>query len=680
MSEATISKYEEELENFLKVFSLKGSLKYRERLSLAAAENKKSLVVDFDDLLSFNIDLANRLIKEPDSILPAFDMASYQALRYTNPDYAEQFKRDGFKVRIRNLPEKLSVRQVGSKDIDKLVSVSGMVVRTSELKPLMVRAAFRCLGYNHLSYVKQTGTLLKKPTLCPECNDKRLELDVKSSEFIDYQILRIQELPEELPPGQLPQSFDVGISGDVVGLAKPGDRVIVNGIVRTDPEFAFKTSSSRLFRLRIEGNYIEILGKELELFELTKEDEEEIKKLALNPNIYERLIQSIAPSIHGYETQKEAILLQLVGSPQLTLPDGVTLRGDINILLVGDPGTAKSELLKYVVRVAPRGLYTSGKGSTAAGLTAAVIREKSGVMMLEAGAVVLADQGIACIDEFDKMRPEDRSALHEAMEQQTVSVAKGGIVTTLNSRTSILAAANPVFGKYEPRKNITDNINIPIPLLTRFDLIFILRDIPDRPRDEKLARFLLEQHRKGTYPIEPLISFDMLRKYIAYAKRINPSLTKEAEDKLLEYYLQLRGSMSDDMISVTPRQLESLIRLAKARARLFLRDKVTEEDALRSISLMRKMLETVGIDVKTGKVDMGVLHGKPLSERSQLMIAVEVFKNLEGPQKNPVEDKVFIQALVDTKRFTEEEAKRMLRNLIISGQIYESKPGYYNKL
>jgi len=985
MSQLTESKYIEELENFLKTFNVKGSYKYRERLDIAIAENRMSLVVDYDDLLTYDVDLATKLIQEPDKLLPAFDQAAYQTLRYVNPDYTEQLKRDSFKVRIRGLPQKLSVRKVGSKELDKFISVSGMVVRTSELKPLMIKGVFRCLKCGSVNEERQTGLILKKPSMCKECNEKKsLELDVKNSEFIDYQIIRIQELPEELPPGQLPQSFDVSISGDIVGLAKPGDRVIVNGIVRAEPEVISRTSNSRIFKLRIEGNYVEILGKELETFELTKEDEEEIKSIASKPNAYDMLIQSIAPSIYGYETQKEAILLQLAGSPQITLSDGSTLRGDINILLIGDPGTAKSELLKYVARLAPRGLYTSGKGSTAAGLTAAVIREKSGIMMLEAGAVVLADQGIACItedteiylghslipirelwdsikapiyitksgreakkaiipigvynnkddilgyafaimrrrykgeivkitlssgltlkvtpdhllrtnlkdpwiradelkpgdelrgpiklfkpfnyinvkedegytlgyrygslnitknsggyallvsteksfllqtidnillfpdrtlwaflagifdakgefiyfknkvveariylsnskheplvllyalrrlgvyaklkrskegfsviqivdilrfidgikryslklvhkqevfdrkkigrgvekvvkvereyydgyvydlsvnryhnyevalvyvhnciDEFDKMRPEDRSALHEAMEQQTVSVAKGGIVTTLSARTSILAAANPVLGKYDPRKNITDNINIPIPLLTRFDLIFVLRDIPDRPKDEKLARFLLEQHKKAQYPIEPPISFDKLRKYILYSKRINPILTKEAEEKLLEYYLQLRGSMSEDMISITPRQLESLIRLAKARARILLREKVTEEDALRSISLIRRMLETVGVDVKTGKVDLGVLHGKPLSERSQLMIALEVFKQLEGPQKNPVEERTFIEALVNTKRFTEEEAKKMLRNLINSGQIYESKPGYYNKL
>ena len=220
-------------------------------------------------------------------------------------------------------------------------------------------------------------------------------------------------------------------------------------------------------------------------------------------------------------------MLLAVGSPQVTLPDGQTLRGDINILLVGDPGTAKSEFLKYISRLAPRALYTSGRGSTAAGLTAAVVKETNGMMMLEAGAVVLADQGIACIDEFDKMKPEDRSVLHEVMEQQTVSVAKGGIVAMLNARTSILAAANPVYGRYDPYKNLYENINLPIPLLTRFDLIYVVRDVPDKEGDEKLAEHILEIRRKSSYKLAPPIDFMLLRKYIAYTKRINPALSEE---------------------------------------------------------------------------------------------------------------------------------------------------------
>ncbi|MEM3437030.1 MAG: minichromosome maintenance protein MCM [Nitrososphaerales archaeon] len=681
MSIVTPAKLAEALEFFLKTFKDKNSkLKYRIRLSQMVSLSSKSLVVDFEDLLMYNLDIANKLQNEPDEVLPSFIKATYEALKVENPDYAERIRKD-IQVRIRNLTDKLSLRQITTEHLDKLVSVSGMVVRTSELKPLALEATFKCTK-GHSIKIPQSGIILKKPSRCSEgsCKSNKFELDIKNTVFIDYQIIRLQELPEELPPGQLPQAFDVSLQGDIVNTARPGDRVILTGIVRAEAEYSQAAGKLRLFRSKIEGNYIEVLGKEPELIQITKEDEELIRSITSQPGAYERLIESIAPAIHGYETQKEAILLLVTGSPQRVMPDGTTIRGDINVLLVGDPGTAKSELLKYAARIAPRGLYTSGRGSTAAGLTAAVVRERTGMMMLEAGAVVLADQGVAAIDEFDKMRPEDRNALHETMEQQTVSVAKGGIVATLNARTSILAASNPILGKYDPYRNIADNLNLPIPLLTRFDLIFVLRDIPDRAKDEQLARHVLELHRKGDYVTAPPIDFNLLRKYIVYAKKFQPVLTKEAEEKLLEYYLEMRKIGSEFMITVTPRQLESLIRLATARARIMLRDKVTEEDAIRAISLMRRMLETVGVDVKTGKIDLGVLHGKPLSERNLLETALDIFKSLEGPQKNPVEGKVFIDELVKTKKFTQEDAQRMLQTLNRSGQIYEVKPGFYRKL
>ncbi|MCP8314194.1 MAG: minichromosome maintenance protein MCM, partial [archaeon] len=500
MSIITPAKLTEALESFLKTFKDKsGKLKYRARLSQMVSIGSKSLVVDFEDLLMHNLDVANRLQNEPDDIIPSFIKATYEALRAENPDYAERIRKD-IQVRIRNLTDKLSLRRITTEHLDKLVSVNGMVVRASELKPLALEAAFRCTK-GHITKIPQSGIILRKPSRCSEANCKsiKFELDMKSTVFIDYQIIRLQELPEELPPGQLPQAFDVSLQGDIVNTARPGDRVVLTGIMRAEAEYSQSAGKLRLFRSRIEGNYVEVLGKEPEFIQITKEEEELIHSMASQPGAYERLIESVAPAIHGFETQKEAILLLVTGSPQRVMPDSTTIRGDVNVLLVGDPGTAKSEILKYTARIAPRGLYTSGRGSTAAGLTAAVVRERTGMMMLEAGAVVLADQGVAAIDEFDKMRTEDRNALHEMMEQQTVSVAKGGIVATLNARTSILAASNPILGKYDPYRNIADNLNLPIPLLTRFDLIFVLRDIPDRAKDEQLARHVLELHRKGEY-------------------------------------------------------------------------------------------------------------------------------------------------------------------------------------
>ena len=368
----------------------------------------------------------------------------------------------------------------------------------------------------------------------------------------------------------------------------------------------------------------------------------------------------------------------MAGSTQRELQDGSKIRGDINIFLVGDPGTAKSEMLKFCARIAPRGLYTSGRGSTAAGLTAAVVRDVNGVFMLEAGATVLGDQGLVCIDEFDKMKDEDRSALHEVMEQQTASIAKGGIVATLNARTSILAAANPMYGKYDPFKNITENVNLPIPLLTRFDLIFVVRDQPSKEKDEKIAKHIIDLHTPQGIDNRSLIDSETLTKYVSFAKRVDPILTKEAETKILEYYLKMRNVESDEMITVTPRQLEGLIRLATARARLLLKNKVEEEDAQRAIDLLQNMFEDAGIDVNTGKVDLGVLQGKPRSEVSKMQLFMDILKGLEGEPKKPVDEKTLYEELGKTEKFTEDDARNMVRKMARDASIYESKPGHYN--
>lgn len=675
----TKDKLVEEFEYFLKGFrTADGTEKYRIRVSQAILENKTSIHVDYEDILSYNADLATHLIFYPDRALEAFKEAAYETMRIENSEYADKI-RPVLTVRIKTLPDKVPLRSISAKQVDQMVSVGGMVVRTSEVKPLVIKAAFRC-PQGHINFIEQRGMILQKPKKCEECEEtKQFELDKRLSVFTDYQILRLQELPEELPPGQLPQSIDVIAAGDITNMARPGDRVVVTGIVRAEPEKAGGKHQA-IFKTNLEASFIEVLGKGPDRVELSPEDVEEIKNIASQPDAYEKLIQSIAPSIYGYETEKEAILLLLAGAPQKTLPDGTTMRGDINILLVGDPGTAKSELLKYVARVAPRGLYTSGRGSTAAGLTAAVVKEKSGIMMLEAGAVVLADQGIAAIDEFDKMRPEDRSVLHEVMEQQTVSVAKGGIVATLNARTSIIAAANPIYGKYDIYKNIYENINLPIPLLTRFDLIYIMRDVPDRAKDESLARHILETRRKGHYAREPPISFEKLRKYLAYCKRVEPRLTPEAEEKLLQFYIEMRAeSAREDTITITPRQLESLVRLAMARARVLLREYVTEEDALRAISLMKRMLSTVGIDVRSKKIDLGVLHGRPMSEKGLIDTALELIEKLQGDEG--VEESVLIEEMMKTGKYkTRDEAYKVLNTLRRNGQIYEVKPGRYSKL
>jgi len=694
----TISALSNELELFLRSFKDRtGNYKYFDKINNMIATSSAYIAVDYIDFDSFNPSLAKDITHKPDEMFDAFNEAVISILSEIHPEYAGEIK-DNIRVRIGNYAVQKGLRDINADVINKLLGVSGMVVRSSEVKPFGKKIAYRCLNCNQINLSQLKGLSLRKPQRCLNCSEKELEMDIENSLFIDFQLVRLQELPEDLPAGQLPHYIEVTILGDLVDQCRPGDRIMLTGVIRIDQEaasFASGNSSSSsqiktsLFKLRMEGNNIEYLGgragdkktRSIERISISAEDEKQIIAMSKKPDIYEKLISSFAAHVYGHEVIKESILLLIVGSVNKKLDDGSARRGDINILLVGDPGTAKSEMLKFAAKIAPRGLYTSGRGSTAAGLTAAVIRDKSGIMMLEAGAVVLGDQGLVCIDEFDKIKAEDRSALHEVMEQQTCSVAKGGIVATLNARTSILSAANPMYGKYDPYKNITENVNLPIPLLTRFDIIYVIRDIPEKEKDSKIAGHILEIHKDFQKTSQTVaINIDLLSKYLAFAKQVvEPELTREAVSIIRDYYMKMRNVDSDSMITVTPRQLEGLIRLSTARARLLLKEKVEKEDAERSIFLVQRMLETAGVDVNTGKVDLGVLHGKPFSEISKLKLFMEIFSSLSGEDKNDVEENTFIIELAKTGKFSESDAKSFIKKAMNDGQIYERKPGFYSK-
>ena len=667
-----------------------GSFSYVEQIDQMMPKRAKYIVVDFNDLVSVPF-IESKFVESPDEILNAFSRAIKEILQERFPEYARKIEHD-IRARIANFPAERSLRQINSEVITKMTSVSGMVVRASEVKPLAKELTYKCLDKHISKFTLLDGMSLDKAVKCqsPKCPYTNLAIVAEESRFIDFQIVRLQELPEDLPPGQLPHYVNVSMKQDLVDYARPGDRIILTGIVRIEQErvFGVKQSESALYRLRMDGNNIEFIGgrgikgsRRTEREEISPDEQKIIRTLSKNPDIYNRLIASFAPHIRGHELFKEAILLLIVGSTQRALSDGSKIRGDINVFLVGDPGTAKSEMLKFCARIAPRGLYTSGRGSTAAGLTAAVVRDASGIFMLEAGAVVLGDQGLVCIDEFDKMRPEDRSALHEVMEQQSASIAKGGIVATLNARTSILAAANPMFGKYDPFKNLTENVNLPIPLLTRFDLVFVVRDIPHKEKDRQIAQHILSQHGTSGTDTTSLIDVDILTKYLAYAKQNDPVLTKEAENKIMEFYLKMRSVEGEDkekMITITPRQLEGLIRLSTARARILLKNQVEEDDADRAIYLFNEMLKNAGIDVNTGKIDIGVLQGRPRSEVSKLATFMEILKSLEGEPQSPVLEQTFVDELVKSEKFNEEEARNYIRRMVRDATIYESKPGHYN--
>ncbi len=671
---------EEKVIDFLKsVKDEHGEYKYRKKLSLIALTGQRSMIIDFEDLIVFDPDLSRRVVADPDLFFDPLHKAVMTQMAMEDPEYAEQVGK--IFVRFRRLPDKLSLRKIGAENLNRLVLIDGIVVRSTPVKPTIIKAAFQCRSCNETIVIEQKGQLMRGVSLCPHCRGKYLDLDIKSSVFMNSQDLRIQERPEDLPPGQLPRAIDVSTNEDLVDVARPGDRVSVTGVLRALQEVSGRGARLRTFDLLLEANYIDIPSREAEVIEISPEEEEQIKTLAKDPWINRKLIQSLAPSIYGYQQIKEAILYLLFGGVQKRMPDGVTIRGDVNVLLVGDPGTAKSALLQYTSRIAPRGLYTSGRGSTAAGLTAAVLREKTGGMVLEAGALVLADKGVASIDEIDKMRPEDRVAIHEAMEQQTVSVAKGGIVATLNARASILAAANPALGRYDPYKLIAENINLPVTILSRFDLIFLMKDIPDHERDAKTSDHILELHKVRRSPEEPPISLELLRKYIAYGKRIETVLMEETIQRLKEFYLKMRDqsvTTPGSPIAITPRQLEALVRLSEARAKTFLRDKVLPEDAKAVITLMTLSLQDVGMDTTTGKIDIDVIMtGKSKSLRDMMQLVRTTLTDLEGETGVVEETKLYEE--LQKIGLKDEDFKKALTQLLKEGLIYSPKSGYLKR-
>jgi replicative DNA helicase Mcm len=660
--------------------------KYRQRISQMGVAGKTSLTVDFEDILVFDQRLAEELLEKPDEYLTHANNAAYAQLQTEDPEYAEKIAdtQETVTVRLVRLLEAAQLRKLGSDHIGRLVMVEGIVVRSTSVRPMVMRAAFKCKRCGETTPINQAGQFLKAPFVCsnPSCGAKGLfDFVQEESTFIDSQDLRMQERPEDLPPGQLPRTLHIKLIGsEIVDIARPGDHVSIVGTVRAVSPTLPRVGKLRTFVLHVDANSIEVLGKEPEIALPSPEEEEKIHELAKDPWIHRKIISSIAPSIYGYDHIKESIMYLLFGGVPKNLPD-ITIRGEMNALLIGDPGTAKSQLLQYVARIAPRGLYTSGRGTTAAGLTAAVIREKGGGMSLEAGALVLADKGIACIDEMDKMRPEDRVAIHEAMEQHTVSVAKGGIVATLNARTAILAAANPALGRYEPHRTVAENISLPVTILSRFDLIFVLRDVPNKEADGKMSEHILEMHRKGLSPVEPPISLELLRKYISYAKGIKPILTQEALQRLKDFYLAMRSASESEgsPVAITARQLESLVRISEAKARVALRKEVLSEDAEAAINIMKRSLEEVGIDLSSYKIDIDlIMTGKPKSVRDKLQTVLSTLMGMEK-ETGIVEKTALLNELEVKYTISTGEAERLIGQLLREGTIYEPREGYLKK-
>ncbi|NPE28081.1 minichromosome maintenance protein MCM [Methanococcoides sp. SA1] len=681
-------KWDEKFRDFLKRY-------YWDEILLLANEypELRSIVVDFPDLEQFDADLAYELLEHPDDVIPYAE----QALREIDIPIEKDL--DDAHVQFINIPNRVPIRELRSKHLLKFISIEGMIRKATEVRPKITNAVFMCMRCENTSTEPQDGPKFSEPKYCENetCGKNGpFKLLIDQSSFLDAQKLQVQESPESLKGGHQPQSLDVDAEDDLAGLVKPGDRLVINGILRSHQR-TLREGKSTFYDLVLHANSIEYVDQEFDELDISPEDEERIIEMGKDPEIYNMIRGSIAPSIYGYEDIKEALSLQLFSAVPKMLPDGSRVRGDIHILLVGDPGIAKSQLLRYMVKISPRGVFASGKSASSSGLTAAAVKDDlgDGRWTLEAGALVMADMGLASVDEMDKMSKEDKSALHEAMEQQTISVAKAGILATLKSRCALLGAANPKYGRFDKYEGLAEQINMPPALISRFDLIFILLDVPDRTKDSNIAHHILksqyagelnEQRQKlpnSTITIEeveshmtvvmPTIDNDLLRKYVAYARRrIFPVMEDDARDYIINYYLDLRkqGEGKDSPVPVTARQLEALVRLAEASARIRLSNIVTIEDAKRTTRISMACMRQVGVDPDTGAFDVDVIaSGTSKSQRDKIHHIKDIIKLVSekhAGSKAPLEE---IYAEAEAQEISRERAEELITKMKRQGDL-----------
>lgn len=616
----------------------------------------ESLDVDAHDVFDYDSDLYTKMVRYPLEVLAIFDIVLMDMVSRINPLFEKHIQ-----ARIFNLKTSTSMRNLNPSDIEKMVSLKGMIIRCSSIIPEIREAVFRCLVCRHYSdpIVVDRGRI-NEPTTCgrPECLAKNsMTLIHNRCRFADKQIVRLQETPDDIPEGGTPHTVSLLMHDKLVDAGKPGDRVEVTGIyramsVRVGPtqrtvKSLFKTYIDCLHLKKTDKSRMQAedpmevengSGRNEEDTLLGYEDKvAQLKELSKQPDIYDRLTRSLAPNIWELDDVKKGLLCQLFGGSALKLPSGASFRGDINILLVGDPGTSKSQLLQYIHKLSPRGIYTSGRGSSAVGLTAYVTKDpETGETVLESGALVLSDRGICCIDEFDKMSDNARSMLHEVMEQQTVSIAKAGIIASLNARTSVLACANPSGSRYNPRLSVIDNIHLPPTLLSRFDLIYLILDKADEQTDRRLAKHIVALHFENPESLEQdVLDLPTLTAYVSYArKHIHPKLSDEAAEELTRGYVEMRrrgnfpGS-SKKVITATPRQIESLIRLGEALARIRFSEWVEKRDVMEAFRLLEVALQQSATDHSTGTIDMDLITtGVSASERMRRENLVSTTRNI----------------------------------------------------
>ncbi|MBU5689855.1 MAG: minichromosome maintenance protein MCM [Candidatus Aenigmatarchaeota archaeon] len=656
---------------------------YRE-LADVFSKGERSIFIDFALIDKYKPDLADLLLEKPEDTLKLFEAAVEQI------DLPEK---RSIKIRLFNLPKsaEIRIRNIRSEHLGKLLCVDGIVKRASEIRPEVSEIVFQCGECGEKIVVLQTEKekTLVYPSMCDNCKSKR-GFKVLDQKLYDARWVAIEE-PFEITTGERPSEIMIYLKEDLTSpkmqsKTDPGNRIKVIGILKELPRRTSKGGKTRQMEILLDANNVESTQIEWEELVISEEEEAQIKELAKDPKIYDKLVSSLAPSMYGLDVVKLAIVMQFFGGVPKILKDGTRIRGDIHILLVGDPAVGKSQLLKLASQMMPRGKYVSGKGVTGAGLTAAVVKDEQflGGWVLEAGALVLANNSIIAIDEFDKMEKSDQVAMHEAMSLQQISIAKASIVATLPARTSVLAGANPKLSRFDQYKPIGEQVDIPETLLSRFDVKFALRDIPNPEVDEKMIDHLLMSRHFNEEEMMPLINSDLLKKYVAYAKmHCNPIMTKEAAKKLKDFYIEMRSksSISGEVqaVAITMRQYEALVRLAEASARVQLREFVTPEDADRAIEIMKFSLRQFGFDEKTGTFDIDKAEGGVSSaQRSKIKIVTDIIEELEREMQSksiPIDDL--------RKRAQEQgvgDVDNIIRKMKEEGIVFEPKHGFIQRI
>jgi len=644
---------------------------YKKEVGESIRKGKKVVLVSFDDLVSSSPVLAEALISSPEEVLQLLETSLEDTGLIKNP-----------RIRFRNLPEtqKVKIRTIRAEHLNQLIYFEGLVRQASEVRPQVVNAKFECPSCGTVISVLQIDKKFREPSRC-SCGRKG-QFRLLSKTMVDAQRLVIEESPEALSGGEQPQRMNVFLKEDLVEplmeeKTTPGSRVRVLGILKEVPVPLPSGAIATRFDLAIEANNLIPLEATYEELDISEEDERQIQEIAEDPELFTKLRESIAPSIWGYEEIKEALVLQMFGGVRKIADDGTVSRGDIHLFLIGDPGVAKSLTLKFIADIAPKGRYIVGKSASGAGITATVVRDEFlRGWSLEAGAMVLANKGVVCIDEIEKMDPGDRSAMHEALEQQTVTISKANVQASLQAQTSVLAAGNPKYGRFEPLQPITQQIDLPPTLINRFDLIFILRDLPNKFQDDAIATHVLNIHQMKGRKSE--IDRNLFKKYIAYAKqKFHPKLTEGAVEEIKNFYVKLRNMQTSgetNAIPISARQLQGLVRLAEAHAKSRLSNTVDKEDSQVAIRLTNYYLMQVGYDPETKTFDIDRFTSRvSSSQRSKIILLRDTIKKLEENYGKQVPVDVLREAM---KEMSDAEFEEAIEKLKKSGDIFQPKHGF----